>query len=56
MTRRPNCREMQTRQCPWRDGCLPKTCARFGSDDPTPWLPPEPPLKLRPTDPPPEAA
>lgn len=31
------CRQMETRVCPPM-GCVDKPCARFESDDPTPWL------------------
>jgi hypothetical protein len=35
------CREMETRHCPlsFNGPCGEKPCARFESDDETPWLP-----------------
>lgn len=34
------CRRMETRRCPdiWPKGCATRPCARFESDDETPWL------------------
>lgn len=35
------CREQETRHCPkiYNDVCGDRPCARFESDDDTPWLP-----------------
>lgn len=32
------CRRMETRRCPTLEGCGDTPCARFESDDETPWL------------------